>query len=144
MGNLFYYKNYDNDLGDCSKARWRHAARLLPLLLDFVNRSMVNDWSTGKLKSISVSDDASATPPLERTQLAEPPVGEFVLDQFLDDRSDCDEIYVSDANELMRFFAWCDFLRQRDGVFAFYEPLVEGLRSWTHGIDAFSTAGRPT
>ncbi len=143
MGNLFFYKTYDNDLGDCSKERWRHAARLLPLMLDFINRSMAKDWHSGRFENVSVSRNVSTVSLLQKSQFPKPPTGEFILNTFLDDRSDCDEIYIQDANELMRLFAWCEFLRQRDGVFAFYEPLVDALRSWTWGVDAFATAERP-
>ena len=60
------------------------------------------------------------------------------------DSAETDSIYVTDADEIIRLFTWCDFLEQRDGVYAFYKPLVDALRSWTRGIEAFASDGRPT
>jgi hypothetical protein len=38
------------------------------------------------------------------------------------------ELFILDAAEWKRFFAWCAFLGARDGVFTLYGPLVEALR----------------
>jgi hypothetical protein len=118
VGNLVFYRSSENDLGDVGKGRWREMRRLLPALIEYLNVAMRHDW-----------------------RAEAPPIGEFSLADIVEDKSESfDEIYIRDADELVRLFQWFAFLHQRDGAANLYANLIEELRRCTAGIDRFASA----
>ncbi len=138
MGNLFFFKSYDHDLGDMGKRRWHEVRKLLPLAFEYVNDAMTLDWEDGARRSVVVGP-RGAEPSVSRAndaQVSLPPAGPFDPRTMLIDRADAtDEVFVQDATAWLRFFAWCDFLEHRDGVFRLYGGCVTALRVATTGIE---------
>lgn len=143
MGHLVFYRCYDHELGDVSVGRWREIRKLLPSLVEYLNNAMTLDWEQGTRRNVTLYSDGSVRPP-EAADATMPPVAPFILEHIFRDESDgLNEIYVEDADELTRLFAWYDFLSARDGAAALYAPLIQALRSCTCGFEAFSS-GRTT
>ena len=141
MGHLLFYKDYDHDLGDVSIGRWREIQRLLPLLVEYVNRAMTQDWHPGTRQNVTVYTDGSLQP-CGDLNVAKPSGSPFILAGIIRDESNgLNEIYVEDADELVRLFAWYEYLAARDGAASLYAPLVAALRSCTRGIEFFTSNG---
>jgi hypothetical protein len=125
---LFYHPG-DRHIGSVSLRRWEEVSKLLPLLVDFLNRAMRKDWRPGVVRDVRVFaggvTDPQA-PPLEQHQ---PAPGPFALERMLSEELlDMNEVRIFEAVEWDRLFKWCDFLAERDGAYALYRPLVEVLR----------------
>lgn len=141
MGHILFYKSYEHELGDVSVGRWREIQRLLPPFVEYVNGAMTLDWSSGIRRNVTVYADDSLKL-FEASDAERLTILPFMLTRFLRDESDVlNEIYVEDADEVMRLFAWYDFLSARDGAASLYAPLVQTLRSCTRGIEAFASSG---
>jgi len=110
---------------------------LLPSLLEYLNDAMLESWSPGVRRNVSVST-VGVVPP-ETPGAPCPTTGPFSLAAILRDESFRDEIYFDDASELLRLFDWFDFLVERDGSAGLYRPLVDDLRSRTRGIEKFAS-----
>lgn len=122
MGNLVFYRSNENDLGDVGKGRWREMRRLLPALIEYLHVAMHQHER------------------VDHTGAEAPPTGEFRLADIVQDESEnLDEIYIRDADELVRLFKWFAFLHQRDGAANLYANLVDELRRCTAGIERFAS-----
>lgn len=138
MGHLLFYQSYDHHLGDVSIGRWREIQRLFPAFLEYVNSAMLLTWNPTTRRNVLLTAEGSMLPG-EPPNVAPPSMVPFVLTGFIRDESDgLNEIYVTDAGELLRLFAWFDFLVMRDGAASLYSPFVEALRSCTYGIARFA------
>jgi len=137
VGNNIYYLNDENDLSDISKGRWKVMRRLLEVLVDFVNSTMKSNWSPGEFRNVVVRETKEFTNQNAFSSLSPPSIGEFRLENILEDSSDSfDEIIFINSTELERLFQWCDFLKERDGAFEYFVPLVDTLRQKTAKIDS--------
>jgi hypothetical protein len=141
LGHLLFYQSYAHDLGEVSVGRWREIQRLLPPFVDYLNSAMEEKWPAGTRRNVTVFADDTVVPPETRSN-ERPCVGQFILAGVIRDESDGqNEIYVEDADELIRMFDWYDFLVARDGAAQLYMPLVEAIRSCTRGIEAYASTG---
>jgi hypothetical protein len=137
---IFYLDKQRNkhDLGEVAVGRWREMQSLLPLLIAYVNRLMAVPWHSGRLANVTIDAAGILTPDHRAADEPSPEPRPFILRDFLEDWTDgFDEIYITDADELQRLFAWCDFLARRDGAYELYAPLVEAVRLRTRRIDQF-------
>jgi len=135
MGNNIYYLNHENKLSDISKGRWKVIRRILEVLVDYLNSTMHRNWSAGEFRNVVVRETNPFTNQNIRSFQSPPSIGEFRLENIFEDLSDSlDEIIIIDSAELKRLFQWCDFLRERDGAFEFFVPLVNTLSQMTAGI----------
>ncbi len=139
MGDLFFYKNHENDLGDMSKRRWREVRKLLPLAVAYVNDAMMLDWDQGTRRSVLVSElGARPARAVQNDAIDVPPKGHVDVGSLLRDDADAmDEVIIQDAEALVRFFGWCAFLSQRDGVFELYAECVAALKRATPGVENY-------
>lgn len=137
MGNEFYYRTTDNTLGDLAKGRWSEARRIVPLLVDYVNRSMHRSWEGTSALNVTVR--SSGPSPCPRQHPSSTPEVRFIdADSLFADLSAItDEVYVVDAASLKVLFLWCDFLQSIDGAFAFYRPTVDALHQATRGVEEY-------
>jgi hypothetical protein len=107
LGYEIFYETNDQHIGSMARGRWHEVGKLLPLLIDYVNRAMTLDWRP-----------ATAPAPLA-----------FDLANMLSlEHVSQDEIYISAASEWGRLFNWCSLLKGRDGAYDLYDPLVLRLR----------------
>ena len=135
MGNLFLYN--DSVVGYVTKGGWVIMRDLLAVLLKTINQSMGENWAAGTLRNVTVSPQGAHPSTIPAPHQAPPPGGVFEFQRiFLDWSSEQDEIYILDRDEFRRIFAWCDFLAQRDGAFALFEPLITSLRVRTEEIES--------
>lgn len=140
MGNTIEYES--QVIGDLSKARWLVMRRMLPILIDHVNRAMAIGWNAKMHASVEVSH-AGTLPPLETDVTKTPADGSFSMEDLFADRSDSlDEIQLLNCDQLERLFAWCEFLQRRDGAMALFEPLVGALRRSRAGRHSKRVADR--
>lgn len=143
MGTVIFLGKCDGDYSDwvreecfaeAGMGRWHEIQKLLPLLIDYVNRSMEHNWAgVSRNMLFGVASD----PIGDANNNEDPPTPKkFVIGEFITDYTDSlSEVYLTDGRELLRLFAWCDFLSQRDGAFEFYIPLLQTLRSYTQGLE---------
>ncbi len=138
MGNNIYYLNREIELSDISKDRWKVARRMLDVLVDYLNSAMQNDWSAGEFRNVGGGGETKEFMNQNALSSQSPPsIGKFRLENILEDLSDnLDEIIFINAAELKRLYQWCDFLKERDGAFEFFVPLVNTLRQKTANIDS--------
>ena len=132
MGNTFYYKERENDLGEMSNGRWRQVRRILPLMIDYINESMHEEWKEGVTRNVSIPGDkldSSATVP-EKKYLKK--------DQIFTDLSGMwSEVFIDDSQAIKTIFEWSDFLQKRDGAYQLYLPTLEALKQATYGIEKY-------
>jgi len=128
MGYSIYLQPANLPIGDMAMRRWDEVRRLLPLLLDYINRAAGEEWKPGTVLAVAVSTQGvtPAVPP----RSGEPPAGgPFDLGRMLCEARVCqDYVDLIGAEEWERLLAWCDFLSERDGVFGLYRPLADTLR----------------
>jgi len=135
VAHELYYHPGDRHIGSVSIRRWEEVSKLLPLLVDFVNRAMQKEWRPGLVRDVRVFAGGVTDPQAPPPEQPQPSVGPFALDRMLSDELlDLNEVRVFEAAEWDRLFAWCDFLAERDGAYALYRPLVEVLRPQLAGI----------
>ena len=115
MGHELYYQPDNRHMGSVSLRRWEEISKLLPLLLDFVNRAMENDWQSGVARDVRVFADGVIEPPLPQAGQPHPALGPFLLERMLSEALWTSEIRFFEAAEWNRLFAWCDFLAERMG-----------------------------
>ena len=129
MGNLFYYRQPDNELGDISKGRWRQVRKILPHMIDYINESMQEEWKEGTIRNISVPGDTLDSK-------AEIPQKHYLKsDKIFADLSEVqDEVCIIDSEAIKTIFEWSDFLQKRDGAFKLYLPTLGALKQATYGI----------
>ena len=129
MGHELIYHPDDRHLGSVSLRRWEEVRKLLPLLVDYINRAMQLEWQPGVLRNVRVLAGGGADPPVPPPEQVQPAARPFALERMISEELlDQNEVLVYEAAEWDRLFAWCDFLAQRDGAYALYRPLVEVLR----------------
>ncbi|MEZ4310759.1 MAG: hypothetical protein R3F14_22170 [Polyangiaceae bacterium] len=142
MGNCLFYLDRDKDLGDISKRRWRVLRQLLVVFVDYVNEVMRDPEAAGDYRSVAVREGGAALHPSLLQVGAPTASAAFKVNDLLEDRSEeTDEIFFLDAEELRRLFAWADFLKDRDGAFELFAPLIATLREKTSRIAEY--AGDP-
>lgn len=135
MGHELFYHPGDEHIGSVSLRRWEEVSKLLPLLMDFVNRAMQKDWLPGVVRDVRVFAGGVIDPQTPPPEQSQPAAGPFALDRMLSEELlDMNEVRIFEAAEWDRLFAWCDFLENRDGTYALYRPLVEVLRPSLAGI----------
>lgn len=140
MGIEFYYEGPagQGHIGECGFSTWHVAKEIVPLLFDFVNYTIESpsksDWPSSFRLALFSPDHLEL-----RT---------FDYRAILEDRSGISEIVVLDADEILRFFEWWDYLfchpdsgerwpRAGTGGLYLFEPLVESLKTWVGGVDKF-------
>jgi hypothetical protein len=136
VGHELYYHPGDRHIGSMSIRRWEEVSKLLPLLVDFVNRAMQKDWRPGVVRDVRLFAGGMADPQAPPPDRPPPPAGPFAMEQMLSEELlDINEVRVFKADEWDRLFAWCDFLAERDGACSLYRPLVDVLRPHFEGVD---------
>jgi hypothetical protein len=131
VGHELFYHPSDRHIGSVSIRRWEEVSKLLPLLVDFLNRAMQKDWRPGVVRDVRVFAGGVTDPPSPPPEKSPPAAGPFALDRMLSEESlEINEIRVFEAAEWDRLFAWCDFLADRDGAIGLYRPLVDVLRPY--------------
>jgi hypothetical protein len=111
--SIYYRDKQDNrhDLGEVAVGRWREMQKLLPLLIEYVNRSIMVAWHEGRLANVAIDATGTVAPGRAAASAPSPEPRPFVLRDFLVDWADgFSEIDITDAAELQRLFAWCDYL----------------------------------
>jgi hypothetical protein len=135
VGHELFYHPGDRHIGSVSLRRWEEVSKLLPLLVDFVNRAMLKDWRPGVVRDVRLFAGGVTDPQVRPLEQPPPAAGPFALARMLSEELlDVNEVRVFQATEWDRLFAWCDFLAERDGAYGLYRPLVELLRSHLAGI----------
>ena len=118
MGHELYYKTDERHIGSVSIRRWQEVSKLLPLLVDFVNRAQQQESGSGVARNVTVFAGGVAAPPAPPPEQNAPLVAPFELQRMLsEERLGFNEIYVHEVAEWHRLFAWCAFLATRDGAF---------------------------
>jgi hypothetical protein len=136
VGHELYYYPGERHIGSMSIRRWEEVSKLLPLLVDFVNRAMQKEWRPGTVRDVRLFAGGVTEPPVPAPEQSQPAVGAFSLEQMSSEELlGMNEVRVFEASEWDRLFAWCDFLGNRDGAYALYQPLVEVLRPALGGIN---------
>lgn len=135
MGHELYYHPDERHIGNMSIRRWEEVSKLLPLLVDFVNRAMQKDWRPGVARDVRLFAGGVTEPHVPPPDQSQPPTGPFSLEKMLSEELlDLNEVRVFEAAEWDRLFAWCEFLAERDGAYSLYQPLVDLLRPRLAGI----------
>jgi hypothetical protein len=131
VGHELYSDPENLHLGSVSIRRWEEMSKLLPLLIDFVNRAMRKEWREGTVRDVRLLAERVTIPSLPAPDQLQPDGGTFSLERMLSEELlDINEIRISEAAEWGRLIAWCDFLAERDGAFLLYRPLVDVLRPY--------------
>jgi hypothetical protein len=139
LGHELYYKTDESHIGSVSIRRWEEISKLLPLLVDFVNRAQHKDWGPGVARDVRLFAGGGIAPQVPPPEQNLPHAASFDLPRMLsEERLGLNEVYVYEAAEWDRLFAWCDFLAVRDGAFELYRPLVEALRPYLAGMSDHS------
>ncbi|WP_425618876.1 hypothetical protein NA78x_002593 [Anatilimnocola sp. NA78] len=129
MGHELYYETSERHIGSMSLRRWDEVHKLLPLLVDYLNRAMRDEWEPGTARGVRIMHDGSVAPAVPPPDEAVPDTIPFDLGQMLSTQFvDQNYIYFNSAPAWKRLFAWCDFLQKRDGAFELYAPLALTLR----------------
>ena len=132
MGNLFYYRKPENDLGDLSKGRWRQVRKILPHMIDYINESMQEKWNEGTIRNVSIPG------PNFQAKADIPPKKFLLCDRIFADLSEVqDEVCIIDSRAIKTIFEWSDFLLKRDGAFKLYVPTLEAFKQATYGIENY-------
>jgi hypothetical protein len=135
VGHELFYHPSDHHIGSVSLRRWEEVSKLLPLLVDFVNRAMQKDWRPGVVRDVRLLAGGVTEPPAPPPEQSPPAAGPFALERMLSEELlDMNEVRIFEAGEWDRLFGWCAFLAERDGAYALYQPLVEVLRPHLAGI----------
>jgi hypothetical protein len=136
VGHELFYQPGDHHVGSVSLRRWEEVSKLLPLLVDFVNRATHQEWRPGVVRDVRVFEGGGAVPAAPPPDHSQPTGGPFALTRMLSEEFlGRNEVHIFQAAEWDRLFEWCDFLSERDGAYALYQPLVEVLRSRLAGLD---------
>jgi hypothetical protein len=134
VGHEIYVQTDEWHVGSVSIGRWAEMSKLLPLLIDFVNRAMHQEWQPGTARNIVVHSGGISIPPIPPPPQELPASGAFQLSRMLSEEwIGSNEIYVLDPAEWLRLLLWCDFLSGRDGAFSFYSPLATAIRTYFGG-----------
>ena len=135
MAHELYYKTDARHLGSVAIRRWEEISKLLPLLVDFVNGAQHQEWGPGVTRDVLLFASGATAPQLPPPEQYRPHVAPFELQRMLSEEwLGLNEIYVYEAAEWNRLFAWCNFLAVRDGAFELYRPLVEALHLYLAGL----------
>jgi hypothetical protein len=135
VGHEIYYRTIDRHIGSVSIRRWEEVSKLLPLLVDFLNRAMRKEWGSGTMRDVRLLASGATEPGGPGPDQQKPPVEALSLEQMLSEEEiKMNELIIHKATEWDRLFAWCDFLATRDGAYALYAPVVETLRPYLAGI----------
>lgn len=141
MGNeiVLIHSGGEEHIASIGKAGWREMRKVLPLMLDFINRSMRDKWAIYHEEHPALLWDGDP----ERTisiDLRDGPKHQraFTVETLINDRSEeVDEIYFLDADEVIRLFAWSAYLDQHHGAFGLYAPVIGSLKSRLDGIEKY-------
>jgi hypothetical protein len=129
VGHELYYKTDEHHIGNVSIRRWKEISKLIPMLVDFINKAMQKEWNEGTARDVSVFAGGKSVPQIPPPQESPPVAEPLSLNRMLaEERLTLNEIYFNNAGEWNRLLAWCDFLADRDGVLDLYRPLVDWLR----------------
>ena len=63
VGHELYYKTDERHIGSVSIRRWQEVSKLLPLLVDFVNRAQQQESGSGVARNVTVFAGGVAAPP---------------------------------------------------------------------------------
>src|ERR1700748_960711 len=98
MGHELYYESESCHIGSVSIRRWEEISKLLPLLIDFVNRAMRKEWRQGTARDIRMLAGAVAAPQLPAPDRPQPADGAFSLERMLSEELlDLNEIRIFEA-----------------------------------------------
>jgi hypothetical protein len=129
LGHELFYENNDRHIGSMSLRRWDEVAKLLPPMFDYVQPAMAISWAAGTARDVRIVADGGVVPPVPPPASARPGDGLFNLSTMLSvEHLDLNEVYFFRAAEWDRLFAWCGFLKERDGAYELYAPLVLALQ----------------
>ena len=54
LGHEIYYETTERGLWSVSIRRWEEISKMLPLLVDFLNRGMKQEWGKGTVRDVRV------------------------------------------------------------------------------------------
>ncbi len=83
VGHELYYETSERHIGSMSLRRWDEVHKLLPLLVDYLNRAMRDEWEPGTARGVRIMHDGSVAPAVPPPDEAVPDTIPFDLGQML-------------------------------------------------------------
>lgn len=128
---LFYaFDNESKFANDISSRRWEQLRLILPLMIDYVNEMLEHQWYFHDDPGTAIWERDGQSTIIFNLNDGSPDRSPFRIEDFLDDGPELSgNVHFINAREIIRLFAYCDFLTTHAGAFALYQPVVDELKA---------------